>query len=857
MKRLKKVILGGYLIGASLLGLSSADANNLEQVVQQKPPAAVVQRTGQNITDQRVQIPLSQYSNKLGNLKNLWGTNLFTPENITRLYDLQTEIETVKKLVDFKQDGSYHPLFYSGDKIVKCFDDNLSLQQIQSVANLKSEGYKIFCDSDSIIDYLKVGGTADFAEKIMASFNKHDCFSNDGKILTCYKKAGGTIDYAKKMSKYLSYSCLPSCFEQGVDEEYASEILGIKDDEGNTVFFDKDLSLAKEVGLKKDEAKKLLEKKGKDGKALCDASNIMVIVSNNENLEDIVKEISEFEAKGINFGINDVVYLRREKVPKNLVENILSYDELNWNAATIAEFHKQGGTLKLAKQFRGIGGINSRNISSLVNLPIEYIDSIREVSDKIYASDIIKFYELNVKPDELIAFLELGNGLFSVYKVGDYLKAGGTYSLADTLINSGVTDEYIITRLAENGLTIDKLAEYRRILGSGDMNVITAAVFNKYSPNDVFGLSNLSYFDEEYVDIEIGLFPVSNRNSNLITFMEKCIRPEFAKQLLDIKDKKGNSIFKCPQNILEFIDMSGLLIGPENDQIIEQITHIANYLDDDGRFIYPYHYIVELHKTNGFSLSDIVELCRTEKTKEDIDFLFSLSRFGREVVGEDLFTHQMIANFNLRGRKYAEIEQYIKEFCFKYVQADAIYRFNQLGIGIDEAIDFQDTEKPNLLMIYAVSDWNGAFEEFSEYDSLRSCYDIRVKVANDESDVTNALDKTDSIDVLMFWGHGQKTSLKLSDKFGEEYNIDVSDIELKDHLKNLNHDAIIVLNSCCTAEGGKNEDNLANFLHKISGGKTIYAPTKPTNFKEFTSLYPMAVRFRPVDEKDVTYVARD
>ena len=164
----------------------------------------------------------------------------------------------------------------------------------------------------------------------------------------------------------------------------------------------------------------------------------------------------------------------------------------------------------------------------------------------------------------------------------------------------------------------------------------------------------------------------------------------------------------------------------------------------------------------------------------------------------------------------------------------------------------QDSENPNALIVYPGSDYNGVFSgsRFSEMTNvIKASYDTRIVIANSEDELYKALDNTKNIDLLVINGHGSKQELTLgqSSKPQELNFLDTSDYEIKEHLRSLNNNAVIFLNSCSTGKGGKKAENLANLLANNSPeGVKVYAPKgKPTGLcYSITSVYPFAVEIR-------------
>ncbi len=188
---------------------------------------------------------------------------------------------------------------------------------------------------------------------------------------------------------------------------------------------------------------------------------------------------------------------------------------------------------------------------------------------------------------------------------------------------------------------------------------------------------------------------------------------------------------------------------------------------------------------------------------------------------------------------------------------------------------FEDTNKPNAVIVYPTNDRNTAFEtpeSMRFFGMIREKYDIRLVIAEKEEEVYKAIDSTPDIELLILGGHGSENSLSLGEEDpmlangtkSEEYKLDLSDKEIAQYLKKLKPQAVIFLNSCSNAKGDENSDNLANFVIKNADGRKVIASKEPFSASNvhIKSLYPFDIQIikirystLPVNEKeiDVTY----
>ncbi len=192
-----------------------------------------------------------------------------------------------------------------------------------------------------------------------------------------------------------------------------------------------------------------------------------------------------------------------------------------------------------------------------------------------------------------------------------------------------------------------------------------------------------------------------------------------------------------------------------------------------------------------------------------------------------------------------------------------IYRSFQLGLTKTDFTSFQDTEKPNAVLVYPTEDKNGAFQNNVAIDlfrKMKGVYDTWVVFATTEHDVYTALTSIPNIEFLVLAGHGSPHELilgtmdikKAKEEADEVYTIDRTDFELGQYLENLHPDATIFLNACKTAEGARNDtDNLANFIIGLAGERSVIAATDSFTMLDIQiqSLYPFEIKII----KDVTY----
>lgn len=252
---------------------------------------------------------------------------------------------------------------------------------------------------------------------------------------------------------------------------------------------------------------------------------------------------------------------------------------------------------------------------------------------------------------------------------------------------------------------------------------------------------------------------------------------------------------------------------------------------------------------------------------------------------EPFFTCEDIVKYIWYGGslEYAkEMASYRDSSQHNFFYGAQLPQFAALGLKADEILHFRDTEKPNALIVYPTYDINsdgyeGAFstpEALKLFEHIRERYDVKIVVASVEEEVYSGLASGPIFDLGMFSGHGSSDSLRLgmtgpprvsnpATHSGrgtlEGLTIDTEDFELASFFHNFSKDAVIFLNSCSTAEGGKDFSNLANHVAQFAPGRKVIASKVPFSGSDvkidLEKIYPLDLRI-VVDGIDQTYVAK-
>ncbi len=173
---------------------------------------------------------------------------------------------------------------------------------------------------------------------------------------------------------------------------------------------------------------------------------------------------------------------------------------------------------------------------------------------------------------------------------------------------------------------------------------------------------------------------------------------------------------------------------------------------------------------------------------------------------------------------------------------------------------FRDSPRKNALIVLPASDYNGAFDSDSQVIArsiIEDQYDTKILIADSEEDILQS--DISSIDLLFISGHGNQVSIRFGEDNCECGGCDeTKTLDLYDEgliyclAQKLKTDATIVLDSCSTAEGGKESKNLANLVADISG-KMVVAATEPVTRIYIDPNSPLEIRMFNCN-RDVTYV---
>ena len=245
-----------------------------------------------------------------------------------------------------------------------------------------------------------------------------------------------------------------------------------------------------------------------------------------------------------------------------------------------------------------------------------------------------------------------------------------------------------------------------------------------------------------------------------------------------------------------------------------------------------------------------------------------------QFIGRDVFAYKEAGGTVEYAKRFLSVTDSEGKNIFTGAQIAQLYSLN---ISVQEALRFNDTPKPNALLVYPTSDNNPDLlvrygdSTFRNPDSryffngMKQAYDLKTIVVSEEDQFYAQLFSPTEFEYLLLAGHGSASSLALStkdprrylEKEDEKRDLDISDQELENYLQNLAPNAVIFLYSCSTGEGGDNAVNLANTLAKWAHGRKVIASKEPlyTNRVAVSSFYPFDVTLTDYEagKRDITY----
>ncbi len=341
-------------------------------------------------------------------------------------------------------------------------------------------------------------------------------------------------------------------------------------------------------------------------------------------------------------------------------------------------------------------------------------------------------------------------------------------------------------------------------------------------------------------------------SGDIIKLYKANISHEKLLELMKIKTKKGNLLFD---------------------------HYISNYFSVGGTKEYAEKMLTLENEKGEQIFVDESELTEFKRAKGTYEFAKKLLEF-KDNKGNPVFTNsEQISKFRKVEKFYGfdkvlekedyDLFGYAEKLAKKGYDGMRIYRFAQLGLTTDEILNFKDTEKPNAVWIlpYSEGKTHSSMKVFEMntmvkfFNSIKKHYDIKLAIAENEKQVYETIEamKNKDTKLLILSGHGSKKGIMYGGR-EENQRLDITDTDIGTYLSMLAKDAVIFLDSCSTAEGGKEDQgNFFNFVRRYAGSRTTIGATKVSakmNLK-IVKYYPFDIKtVNTVINKDGNYLVK-
>lgn len=625
--------------------------------------------------------------------------------------------------------------------------------------------------------------------------------SEEYKLMQYVQSDGKTLMFGNSLRTFL---------EQGGDSDFIEDMLSIKDEEGNSIYHDIPFAYYLADGGTYEYAKELSEMVNKSGERIFNFSDVYSLNSSGCSLDYINGLLSIKDKNGRSILQNDIERYERDGGSVEFAEEIFSY------------YNDSGDFLFSPSFLLRLNHFSKEKGEDIVLNYVKELSGLRNKDgNKIFSGwDIINLIIADVSLDEAKAVYKLKGEdeerTFSVFDYTRFKKFGGSLNELEDILNivdhegNPIISGHLISMFKDFNYSVDNLKEIAELKDFQDKTI-----FVENSTLTLMGLDNIL-------------------NDQLVIY---------AKELRKITDHEGESIFSG-EDILWVYDSE------------EFLTFAKKFS--------------KLKNSNGEILFNARELRSYFNIDGDFDYARRLSNYQNSE-DKPIFSGEDIVYSYLSEVPFSYVESLIvRSDEFMDLNGKIIYRYYQLGLTEEDIFSYSDTEKPNAVVIFPINDYNKAFESDGEaelFEMIKENYDVWVKIVSQEDEVYDAISYVPNIELLILGGHGTQTTLSLGEDDlrlkestkNETYTIDIQDLELKDYLPMLNSDAVIFLNSCSNAEGGREKNNLANFITEMSNGRKVIAAKEPfsTGNIDVISIYPFDVNlgysFFFDQSKEITY----
>ncbi len=206
--------------------------------------------------------------------------------------------------------------------------------------------------------------------------------------------------------------------------------------------------------------------------------------------------------------------------------------------------------------------------------------------------------------------------------------------------------------------------------------------------------------------------------------------------------------------------------------------------------------------------------------------------------------------------------EYAKACAEKTRSFEDVLRYYRWKVPVENLREFADTDRPNSLFLFAVSDFNGEFTSDAAvklYNEIWKAYDTRVEIIHNEMQIKQLIEETGTIDLLAICGHGSSESLTLDSRkeiisnlnYYEKMDIDPTDVELEEAFSLMPDDGVIFLDACETRKPTQSGRNLFRFIESIAGGRRVIGAETVFTHDQIIlrQAYPLEIEFREPTQK--------
>lgn len=516
-----------------------------------------------------------------------------------------------------------------------------------------------------------------------------------------------------------------------------------------------------------------------------------------------------------------------DSVPLNYVSDVYSKLDYNFlNIDSIFTFYDSGKSVLEIKELFDIYPININNFDMIYNLlkcekPKEVLRKLKTDKEKYNIKNeqvlnrALKYYSSN--PSKNLSYLiQVSN-----------IKDGNNqyiFPLSHLKIMNGEYESYL------NDLTDGNIKFSLKDLQ--ELTSIFKLPKHKYNI-----LKNIDYDLSQYLDSKY-----RNKNGKIALDLDSIVKISKNADFLSLFEKYKNlrNNFGFPI-INHTSDLSLISTTPNFENKFKSILALEQDLSRN----FSADLFLSLVKNYEILPKNIREILQIKRNKDylinDIETLikdFDSSKINFKNVNSVINLKDSFENYVLE-------DQYS---LFTYLARKSV---RSLPFSLDDLLVFDDTSKPNAILIYPISDYNNAFTYTKNFiNNLKEHYDIYFKIASNENQVYEAMKNVGNLDFLALFGHGTRDYLELNNIYVQRYfnedkfRIDNLDVELGKYSKYFNEDARILLLSCSTGDNSYYY-NLARSIGDFLG-KKVYSPNTDVFVQEVKvkSYYPFDMNFK-------------